>query len=273
MALTTSAAFARRLSASDPRWLRPSFLLTRDVWTPGQRGREAAILAYAARSRWDRTWCDGAQALRYAHAREAAVPAARSRARAHVRVRPDGLRLRPYRQLAPGHRLRRLVPPAAPPLRRRSRHLRAQHHRRRRQDHRARRRGISRPAAERGDSPPDRDNRPAVSRGRGRARLPAAHGRAARDRTYRGDEDADRASCRPRLRLRRRGARAVQRALDAGLRQAFQALARRVDRGRARRGRALQTRSQGFRTMEALEGGRAGVALALRHRLARAPGL
>src|SRR6516162_10294914 len=43
MALTISAAFAGRLSASDPRWLRPSFLLTRDVWTPGQRGREASL--------------------------------------------------------------------------------------------------------------------------------------------------------------------------------------------------------------------------------------
>src|SRR5262249_56013348 len=43
MALTMSAAFAGRLSASDPRWPRPSFLLTRDAWTPGQRGREASL--------------------------------------------------------------------------------------------------------------------------------------------------------------------------------------------------------------------------------------
>src|SRR5499426_2651353 len=42
-ALTISAAFAGRLSASDLRWLRPSFLLTRDVWTPGQQGREASL--------------------------------------------------------------------------------------------------------------------------------------------------------------------------------------------------------------------------------------
>src|SRR5215813_12603149 len=115
-----SAAFAGRLLASDPRWLRPSFLLTRDVWTPGQRGRQRPFRLGRARrvetKYRDEIWCDGAQALRYADAREASVPAARSCARAHVCVRADGLRLRPYRQRAPGHRLRRLVPLAAPPL-------------------------------------------------------------------------------------------------------------------------------------------------------------
>jgi hypothetical protein len=71
--------------------------------------------------------------------------------RAHVCLRADGLRLRPYRQRAAGHRVRRAVPAAAPSLRRRSRHLCPQHHRRRRQDQRARRARFSRPAAERGD--------------------------------------------------------------------------------------------------------------------------
>ena len=67
-----------------------------------------------------------------------------------------------------------------------------------------------------------------------------------------------------RPRLCGRGARAVQRALDAGLRQALEALARRDDRGRARRGRALQARSDGFRAVEAVEARRAGLAVALR---------
>ena len=78
--------------------------------------------------------------------------------------------------------------------------------------------------------------------GRGGARLPAADGRAARDRAHRGDEGADRAAGRLRQRLCRRGARAVQRAVDAGLRQAVEPPARRDDRGRARRCRALQAR-------------------------------
>ena len=42
---------------------------------------------------------------------------ARSLTRAHVCLRADGLRLRPYRQCAAGHRVRRAVPPAPPPLR------------------------------------------------------------------------------------------------------------------------------------------------------------
>ena len=60
----------------------------------------------------------------------------------------------------------------------------------------------------------------AVPRGRRGARLPAADRRAARDRAHRGDEGADRAAGRRRPRLCRRGARAVRRAVDAGLRQA-----------------------------------------------------
>ena len=75
-----------------------------------------------------------AHALQHADAPEGGIPADRPGKRAHVRVRADGLRLRPHRQCAARHRLRRAVPAAAAPLRGRARHLRAQHHRRRRQD-------------------------------------------------------------------------------------------------------------------------------------------
>ena len=44
---------------------------------------------------------------------ERGVPPVDRRGRAHVRVRPDGLRLRPYRQRAAGDRFRRAVSPAA----------------------------------------------------------------------------------------------------------------------------------------------------------------
>src|SRR3981081_2399348 len=44
-----------------------------------------------------------------------------------------------------------------------------------------------RPAVERGDPPGHREARPAVPRGRGRARVPAADVRAARDRAHRRD--------------------------------------------------------------------------------------
>ena len=66
-----------------------------------------------------------------------------------------------------------------------------------------------------------------------------------------------------RPRLCRRGPRAVQRAVDAGLRQAVEAPARRDDRRRPRRGRALQARPDGFRAVEAVEAGRAGLAVAV----------
>src|SRR6201996_4621459 len=56
------------------RWLRPSFL-TRDHWTPGRKGMGI----------------HGIAPLRYADQREARFHAARSRQRAHVCVRPDGL--------------------------------------------------------------------------------------------------------------------------------------------------------------------------------------
>src|ERR1700722_13841540 len=79
------------------RWLRPSFL-TRDHWTPGRKG----WVVY------------GTATLRYLDPGEAALRAARSGQCAPVCVRADGLRLRPYRQCAPGDRVRRAVPAAAP---------------------------------------------------------------------------------------------------------------------------------------------------------------
>ena len=66
--------------------------------------------------------------------------------------------------------------------------------------------------------------------------------------------------------------RAVLRAVDAGLRQAREALARRDEGGRARRGRALQARPHGLRAVEAVEAGRAGMAVAVGHRDAGRPG-
>ena len=185
--LYLSAAFAGRLFASDTRWLRPSFLLfeTMDARPAGQgraitHGFEPMDLKlYDTLTREKRVFSplDPAQ-------------------RAHVCVRADGLRLRPYRQRAAGDRVRRAVPPAAPHLRRRPRHLCAQHHRRRRQDQCARGGGISRPAAQRGDPQGHGKDRPAIPRGRRRARLPAADRRAARDRAHRRDAHADRAAGR-----------------------------------------------------------------------------
>src|SRR5665647_2450233 len=57
------------------RWLRPSFL-TRDHWTPGRKGRDF----------------HGTAPLRYVDQGKAAIHAARSRQRAHVCLRTDGLR-------------------------------------------------------------------------------------------------------------------------------------------------------------------------------------
>src|ERR1043166_5246301 len=73
-------------------WLRPSFLKIRD-----RRPAKPEV------SR-------GPEALRYVVARETGIRADRPVTRAHVCVRTDGLRLRPYRQCAPGHRVRRAVP-------------------------------------------------------------------------------------------------------------------------------------------------------------------
>src|SRR5436190_20426718 len=56
------------------RWLRPSFL-TRDHWTPGRKGRDI----------------HGITTLRYVDQGKVRLCAARSRERAHVCVRADGL--------------------------------------------------------------------------------------------------------------------------------------------------------------------------------------
>ena len=61
----------------------------------------------------------------------------------------------------------------------------------------------------------------------------------------------------------------VQRRLDAGLRRAVETPARRDDRRRPRRGRALQTRPAGFRVVEAVKARRAGLAVAGRDNGAR----
>ena len=166
--------------------------------------------------------------------------------RAHVCLRADGLRLRPYRQCAPGDRVRRAVSAAAPFLWRASRHLCPQHHRRRRQDQRSRRAGFSRSAAERGDPQGHGSHREAIPSRRRRARLLAADGRAARDRTYRGDARAHREIGGRRLCLCRRGPCAVLAAGDefsefdfAALWRAREPHAGRDDRGRPRRRRAL----------------------------------
>ena len=166
--------------------------------------------------------------------------------RAHVCLRPDGLRLRPYRQCPARDRLRRAVPPAAPHLRREPRHLRAQHHRRRRQDQRARRR------TRRLDPRPDRRHGEDLSGRRAGARQSAADARAARHRNDARDRRDDRKARRQQSRLRRRGPRAVPRAVRSRLRQALAPLARRHDRRRARRSRALQEKPDGLRALEAV---------------------
>ena len=137
----------------------------------------------------------------------------------------------------------------------RPRHLCAQRHRRRRQDQRARGR------ARHFDPRADRRDLQEFQGRRRSARLPAADGRAARDRAHRADEGADREAGRRQARLCRRRPRAVRCAVDARLRQAVEPAARRNDRGRARRSRALQEGPAGLRAVEAVEAGRAGVAV------------
>ena len=147
----------------------------------------------------------------------------------------------------PGHRLRRPVPAAAPPLWRGARHLCPQHHRRRRQDQRAGGARLSGPAAERGDREGHRDDGAAVPRGRRRARLPQADARAAGDavrhrsdgRPRHGGDDPDADREGPRLRGGRRGA--VRRHLDARLRPAVEPAAGGPAGGRAR-SRSTRTR-------------------------------
>ena len=184
------------------------------------------------------------RALRYADAREAGFQAARSDQRAHVCMRADGLRLRPYRQCAAGDRVRRAVPAAAAHLRREHVTLRPQHHRRRRQDQRARAEESGLPSTTRSARTATTDRQ--LSRRRRRARLPAADRRAARHRAYRRDAYADRPAGRVRQRLCRRRQCAVFGAVRFRLRPAVQAPARRNDRRRARRGRALQKDPRDF---------------------------
>ena len=172
-------------------------------------------------------------------AREAGVPPARSGQCAHVCVRADGLRLRPYRQCAPGDRVRRAVPPAAPSLRRRPRHLRPQHHRRRRQDQRARGGGISascRSTRRSARSP----KRPTANSTTTSPRSAACRRRSSRARPSTSPK------CATLIERLVKSGNAyvadgqcpVQRALDAGLRPAVEAAARRDDRRRPRRSRA-----------------------------------
>ena len=70
--------------------------------------------------------------------------------------------------------------------------------------------------------------------------------------------------CRPCLCGGRQ--RAVPRAVDAGLRPALETPAGRDDRRQPRRGRALQEGPAGFRAVEAVEAGRAGLAVAGRRK-------
>ena len=57
----------------------------------------------------------GPRPVRHAEPRKAAIHPARPPRRAHVRLRPDGLRPRPHRQRPPAHRVRRAVPHPARP--------------------------------------------------------------------------------------------------------------------------------------------------------------
>ena len=194
-------------------------------------------------------------ALQHADAEEGGVRAARPDERAHVCLRPDGLRLRPYRQRAAGHRVRRAVPAAAPTYgeihvtyvrnitdvddkimrARRAENKRAD----RRADRTHRRRRIHDDMAALGALPPDVEPRATES-----------HPADGRD-----DRDADRA----RQCLCGRRPCAVQRAIEARLRQAVRPLARRDDRRRPRRRGALQEGPDGFRAVEAEHAGPAGL--------------
>ena len=225
---------------------------------------------------------DVPEVLQHADPEERAVPPARSRGRAHVCLRPDGLRFRPYRQRAPGDRVRRAVSAAAADL--------------------WRRRTSSTPAtsptsttrstrARAATSPTCRFNDAIARVTAGTERqyhedvaalgcLPPTHEPRATEHIAEMTR-ADRAPRRARRRLCRRGPRAVLAVRDgraarrAALRLARAPLARRDARGRARRCRALQARPDGFRALEALEAGasRAGRARAASTRRAGRAGI
>ena len=203
------------------------------------------------------------EALRHADAREAGLRADRSGARAHVCLRADGLRLRPYRQCAAGHRLRRAVPAAAPPLRRRATSpMSATSPTSTTRSTRARpRRGM--PLIDAIRMSPKRPTRNFTTDVAALGCLPPTVEPRATEHIDEMKALIERlVAARPRL--CRRGPCAVRRAVDAGLRQAVEALARRDDRRRARRRRALQARRDGLRAVEAVEAGRAGLAVAVR---------
>ncbi len=175
----------------------------------------------------------GSETLQHAVARQGGFRPPRSGGRAALCLRPDGLRLRSYRQRPPAHRLRRALSPAAPSLSTRTRQIRAQHHRRRRQD--------QRPRGGAQDHHPrtDRRDQSRLSGGRAGAGLSCSGRAAARHRPYRRDDPADRIADRVRPRLRGRRPRVVRRSLDAGLRPPVAPSARGHDRRRAGRRRSL----------------------------------
>ena len=92
-----------------------------------------------------------------------------------------------------------------------------------------------------------------LSRGHGRAERAPAYDRAARHRAHSGDAEDDRRADRRRPRLRGGGPRPVSRALVCRLRPPLPPLARRDDRRRPGRGRAVQARSGRFRAVEAVD--------------------
>ena len=100
-------AFAGSYYRLATRWLRPSSLCPSEDETIAPAGGRG-------------TFRHGLEAPQHADPDEGGLRPDRPAERAHVRLRADGLRLRPYRQRAAADRLRRAVPPAPPPLRRRS---------------------------------------------------------------------------------------------------------------------------------------------------------
>ena len=151
-----------------------------------------------------------------------------------------------------------------------SRHLCAQHHRRRRQDQRARGGGYPEPAAERGDPQLTERDRPAVPRRHRGARRAGADRRAARHRAHRRDDGVliealvaaatptwPRSTCCSTCRRCRTTARLSNRSLEE-----MEAGAR-VDVA------PYKKRADGLRAVEAVQGGRAVLAVTVRHRDAR----